>query len=152
MAGKTSIFVTDGKKHIHINSIVRVMGYIEWILYFTLTLLSRSNSFFSHSKSLYRRLTQDSFSLKIGRFVCKKTHITQQLLFKSFLQLYNTYSSTVQEYIFCVPWHKGSQSKYLPRAKYIHIIKNNFQVFLTMCPVRDKGRAKLSVSGIHRYC
>lgn len=37
-----------------------------------LTLLSRSSSFFSHSKSLYRLLTHDSFNLKIGRFVCNK--------------------------------------------------------------------------------
>lgn len=36
----------------------------------TTILLSRSSSFFSHSKSLYRLLTHDSFNLKIGRFVC----------------------------------------------------------------------------------
>ena len=34
------------------------------------TLLSRSSSLFSHSNSLYRLLTEDSFSLKMGMFVC----------------------------------------------------------------------------------
>lgn len=34
-----------------------------------LTLLSLSSSFFNHSKSLYLLLTQESFNLKIGRFV-----------------------------------------------------------------------------------
>lgn len=33
------------------------------------TLLSLSSSFFNHSKSLYLLLTQESFSLKMGRFV-----------------------------------------------------------------------------------
>lgn len=33
------------------------------------TLLSRSNSLRSHSKSLYRRITRDSFTLNTGRFV-----------------------------------------------------------------------------------
>lgn len=47
--------------------------------YGALTLLSLSSSFFNHSKSLYLLLTQESFSLKMGRFVCtnkggKKTH------------------------------------------------------------------------------
>lgn len=37
-----------------------------------LTLLSLSNSFLSHSKSLYRRLTLDSLTLNTGRFVCKQ--------------------------------------------------------------------------------
>lgn len=35
------------------------------------TLLSRSNSFLSHSKSLYRRLTLDSFTRNTGKFVWK---------------------------------------------------------------------------------
>ena len=38
--------------------------------YHELTLLSLSSSFFNHSKSLYLLLTQESFSLKMGRFVC----------------------------------------------------------------------------------
>lgn len=37
--------------------------------YCPLTLLSLSSSFFNHSKSLYLLLTQESFSLKMGRFV-----------------------------------------------------------------------------------
>ena len=37
-----------------------------------LTLLSRSNSFLSHSKSLYLLLTLDSLTRKTGRFVWKK--------------------------------------------------------------------------------
>lgn len=40
--------------------------------YRALTLLSLSSSFFNHSKSLYLLLTQESFSLKMGRFVCTK--------------------------------------------------------------------------------
>lgn len=40
----------------------------------TLTLLSRSSSIFSHSKSLYLLFTQESFNLKIGRFVCRQKH------------------------------------------------------------------------------
>lgn len=120
---KKSISVADGRKFICINFVVKFRSYTEWILSFALTLLSRSNSFFSHSKSLYRRLTQDSFSLKMGRFVCKKTHSTQQLLYKSFLQLYNTFRSTVQWHIYCVPGHKGSQSRNLSRAKHIDKLK-----------------------------
>lgn len=46
-----------------------------------LTLLSLSSSFFSHSKSLYRLLTQESFSLKIGRFVCSQDRDKTQKLF-----------------------------------------------------------------------
>lgn len=37
-----------------------------------LTLLSLSNSFLNHSKSLYRRLTLDSLTLNTGKFVCKQ--------------------------------------------------------------------------------
>ena len=37
----------------------------------TTILLSLSNSFRNHSKSEYRRLTLDSFNLKIGRLDCK---------------------------------------------------------------------------------
>lgn len=37
----------------------------------TPTLLSRSSSFLSHSKSLYLRSTRESFTLNTGRFVCK---------------------------------------------------------------------------------
>lgn len=39
-----------------------------------LTLLSLSSSALSHSKSLYRLRTDDSFSLKMGRLVCGQTH------------------------------------------------------------------------------
>lgn len=39
---------------------------------FESTLLSLSNSVLSHLKSLYRLLTDDSLTLKIGRFVCQK--------------------------------------------------------------------------------
>lgn len=40
--------------------------------YYSLTLLSLSSSFFNHSKSLYLLLTQESFNLKMGRFVYKE--------------------------------------------------------------------------------
>lgn len=39
------------------------------------TLLSLSSSFLSHSKSLYRRRTEDSFCLKTGRFVWKNNYL-----------------------------------------------------------------------------
>lgn len=38
----------------------------------TTILLSRSNSFRNHSKSLYLRLTLDSLTLNTGKFVCVK--------------------------------------------------------------------------------
>lgn len=39
---------------------------------YPLTLLSLSNSFLNHSKSLYRLRTLDSLTLNTGKFVCEK--------------------------------------------------------------------------------
>ena len=44
---------------------------IASMIYKMLTLLSRSSSFRSHSKSLYLRRTLDSLTRNTGRFVCK---------------------------------------------------------------------------------
>ncbi len=58
-----------------------VLGSLKW-----LTLLSLSSSVLSHSKSLYRLRTQDSFSLKMGRFVCghTRTHKRQTVTSTTF--------------------------------------------------------------------
>ena len=52
----------------------------DWKSENQLTLLSRSNSVLSHSKSLYRLRTDDSFKVKIGRFVWihKKRQVTHK--------------------------------------------------------------------------
>ena len=49
----------------HIANLLIILLWYEW----SLTLLSRSNSHRSHSKSLYLLLTLDSFTRKTGRFV-----------------------------------------------------------------------------------
>lgn len=63
-----------------LSAVAQYLGAFVWSSPWWLTLLSLSSSARSHSKSLYRLCTQDSFSLKMGRLVYEHTHVKNRKL------------------------------------------------------------------------